>query len=476
MSAIIERLACPWSDGSPCPWRDDGGCDEGEVLSLDAARRRRGGIAHLEVMCVGISFHTAPIELREELCLEGDALSQSLARFGTERQSDPAGLRELAIVSTCNRLEFYAAAGPGTALAALREQFALATGMRDEMRAHLYELEGAEAVRHLCRVAAGLDSLVIGEAQILGQVADAYSRASAHETAGPVLSALFRSAIRAGRRARAETGIARNPATVSSVAVRLAAQALPALERAAVVVVGAGEMAAHTVAALHHRGSRDIRVVSRTREHAARLADRVGGRTLAFEHLRDALADVDVVISSTAAPHVLITRDMVEEAMRDRPERPLVIVDIALPRDVDPAAGQIPNVHLHDLDGLQRHVSQTIAERATEVPRAEAIVAEETAACVTELRRLDVAPVIGALRARTDEIRREALARAMRHFGHLEESDRARIEAFSEALLNKLLHEPMVRIRSEAGSGRAAELASAVSDLFGIGGAAGGER
>jgi glutamyl-tRNA reductase len=283
-----------------------------------------------------------------------------------------------------------------------------------------------------------------------------------------VLSSLFRSAVRAGRRARAETAIGRNPATVSSMAVRLAEDAVPELASAVVVVVGAGEMAEHAVSALRHRGVSDIRVVSRTREHAARLADEVGGLTYAFERLGEAIAVADIVITSTAAPHVVITRDMVANAMALRPGRPLVIVDIALPRDADPRASELANVHLHDLDALQRHVSASLAERAQDIPLAEGIVEEETQLFAAELRQLDMAPLISDLRARTEEIRRRALDRAMRDLSHLPEEDRVRIEAFSEALLNKLLHDPTRRLRLEAGGVRGAEYAAAVRELFAL--------
>jgi glutamyl-tRNA reductase len=213
-----------------------------------------------------------------------------------------------------------------------------------------------------------------------------------------------------------------------------------------------------------------VRIVSRTREHAAALARRVNGKTLAFEELEKALAAADIVISSTAAPHVIITREMAQQAMRGRDARPLFLIDIALPRDIDPAAASVPNVHVHDIDGLQRHVESNLAERESEIPSVERIVNDETLACVSALEQLGIAPLITDLRTHADEIRKRALSTALKTLAHLSEKDQRRIEAFSEALLNKLLHEPTTRLRTEAGTGgrRAAEYASTVRDLFGL--------
>lgn len=418
------------------------------------------------IRCVGVSFRTAPIALRERLSLAPDVVSATLARLGCGRDERPAGVSELVILSTCNRVELYAAGGGG-ATDILVELLAEGTGVdQDELRPALYVLGGDDAVRHLCRTAAGLESMVIGEPQILGQVSEAYAAALAHGAAGHAMGALFRGAIRAGRRARAETAINRNPATVSSVAVKLVSDALGDLASASVVVVGAGEMAELALAALHYRGVADVCVVSRTREHAERLSSRFGGRTEPFERLQAALDQADVVITSTSAPHHVITRGMVAAAMARRPARRLAIVDIAVPRDVEPGVAQLPNVNYCDLDDLQRHVTETLVEREAEIPRVEAIVDEEAADCAELLRQLEVQPLIADLRARTDEVRRVTLDRSRRHFAHLSESDRRSIEAFSESLVNRLFHEPMLRLRQEARNGQVAGYAMALRHLF----------
>ena len=463
--------SCPWKDAPSCPWRGNGTyVAPRDPAMLEHPRPTRAAAQPPTTLCLGVSFRTAPIAVREKLALSPSGLSAALARFGCGRDSRPEGLDELAIVATCNRLELYAAGPSGAATIETLESLLIEiTGIgADDVRDALYRHEGVDAVRHLCRVAAGLESMVLGEPQILGQVSEAYSLATAHGSCGAVLSTVFRSAIRAGRRVREETGISRNAATVSSVAVKLATETVGSLEQAVVVVVGAGEMAELAATALRQRGVHELRVVSRTREHAAELAGRIGASTVAFERLEEALHAADIVITSTAAPHVIITPEMADRAMIGREARPLVFVDIALPRDVDPAVATIANVSCFDLDHLQAYVSSTLAEREGEVPRAEKVIESEVVPCMQALRQLGIAPLIADLRTRADEIRQRALDTALKHLSHLSAADRARVEAFSEALLNKLLHEPTVRLKQEAGSERAGHYASAVRDLFGL--------
>ncbi len=420
------------------------------------------------VVCVGISFRTAPLALRERLAIPESAIETALSRFGCGDGARPSAISELVILSTCNRLELYAAGGK-QADQALFDLIEDATGVPTaEVEAAAYVLSGEDAVRHLCRTTAGLESMVIGEPQILGQVSEAFAGASAHGAAGHMMSTLFRGAIRAGRRARSETGISRNPTTVSSVAVQLAGASFPDLASAAVVVVGAGEMAELAVSALHYRGVNDISVVSRTREHAERLSTRVGGRPVPLERLQDALDGADVVITSTSAPHHVITRDMISTSMSCRPDRQMLIIDIAVPRDVDPAVETVPNVCYADLDVLERRIEAGLHERETEVPRVEAVVEEEAGHCIAALQQLDVQPLIADLRGHTDAVRRAALDNARRHFAHLGDDDRRHLEAFSQSLVNRLFHEPMQRLRQEARNGQVAGYAMAVRHLFGL--------
>ncbi len=420
------------------------------------------------LLCVGISFRTAPLALRERLAVPESAIETALSRFGCGDAARPSAISEMVVLSTCNRLELYAAGGKqaGQAVFALIEE---TTGVsRAELEPVAYVLAGDDAVRHLCRTTAGLESMVIGEPQILGQVSEAFATASAHGAAGHMMSTLFRGAIRAGRRARSETGISRNPTTVSSVAVRLAGSALADLQSASVVVVGAGEMAELAVSALHYRGVNDISVVSRTREHADRLSAHVGGRPVPLERLQDALDGADVVISSTSAPHHVITRDMISTSMSLRPDRPMLLIDIAVPRDIDPEVRTVPNVTYTDLDVLEQRIEEGLHEREAEVPRVEAVVEEEARQCIAALQQLDVQPLIADLRGHTDAVRRAALDRARRQFAHLGDDDRRHIEAFSESLVNRLFHEPMQRLRQEARNGQVAGYAMAVRHLFGL--------
>ncbi len=313
------------------------------------------------LLCLGLSHRTAPIALRERLHYSADTLKDTLNRH--------VGLQELVILSTCNRLELYAVAQTEDfdSLIALIED---TSGVpRPNFDSHLYCCySGADTVPHLFRVAAGLDSLILGEPQILGQVTHAYEAARKQSTTGPILSALFRSAIRTGKRARAETAISRNPASSSSVAARLAQNVVPNLGNAQVLIIGAGEMAELAIEALRSRGVKRISVISRTLERAEQLAARWGGQALTFDNLIETLVSADIVISSTSAPHFIITPDKARAAMNHRPHRPLVCIDIAVPRDVAPDVTDIPNVHCYDVDYLKAQFDGAISEREQEVP------------------------------------------------------------------------------------------------------------
>jgi glutamyl-tRNA reductase len=428
----------------------------------------------MQILCLGLSHRTAPVELRERLDFPAPALKPALARFGCGRDSHPNSITEFAILPTCNRLELYALAPNDTdhqrdLFAALIDFLVETRGVPAvEFEPHLYRHAGSEAVEHLCRVASGLDSMILGEPQILGQVAEAYQNAYRAGAVGPVLSALFRTAIRAGKRARTETAISRNPASISSVAVRLAEQVVGELAGRQVLVVGAGEMGELAVEALRARGVRQIAVVNRTRQRAVELAERWGGEALSFEHLTKAIQGADIVIASTGAPHTIINPAIVRDAVMNRMERPLVLIDIAVPRDVHPDVCEIPNVHLFDIDHLHSRLEGAIAERQNEIPRVEAIAAEEVTAFESWLRSVDILPVITALRAKAESIRQRELARTLRRLPDLDPRVREHIEHLSESLINKLLHEPTLRLRAEAGNGQATEYAQTVRHLFGL--------
>ena len=433
----------------------------------------------MQIICLGLSHHTAPVELRERLAYSHAALQAALARCGCGRDAHLQGVAELVILSTCNRLELYAAVSGLRGSAEEAEESVLFSPLLSfiaetrslpvaEFEAHLYHHEGREAVEHLCRVAAGLDSMILGEPQVLGQVTEAYQAALGHGAIGPVLSVLFRTAIHAGKRARTETAISRNPSTVGSVAVKLAGAVVGDLASAHVLILGAGEMAELAVEALRARGASRIAVVSRTHDRAVQLAQRWGAQSLTFEQLVDALAAADIVIASTTAPHVLVTPDLARAAIAHRPERPLIFIDIAVPRNVDPDVSRLSNVHCYDIDDLQSRLNGALAEREREIPRVEALVAEEASAFMNWLRGLDIASLVAELRAKADALRRAEVEKTLRHLPRLDEMERQRIETLTESLVNKLLHAPTLRLKAEVGNGHAAEYAAAARYLFAL--------
>ncbi len=422
----------------------------------------------MPVVCLGLNHKTAPLHLREQLAFSADQARAALARLGCGPQA--GGLRELVVLSTCNRMELYAHAAEGEAATVREALFALleaAHGLSlQAQHGHFYWLRDLDAARHLFRVAAGLDSLVIGEPQILGQVTQALELARGQGAVGPLLERLFQQAIHTGKRARSETRISHNPASVASLAAAQAQRAVGALSAAQVVVLGAGEMAELAVEALRKRGAERVLVVNRTLARARQLAERWGGEAATFEQLEEALQRADVLISSTGAPHTLVHVDMAARALWPRPHRPLVVVDIAVPRDVDPAVGQLPNVHLYDMDSLNRHLQDSLAERRREAPRVEAIVAEELETFAAWLRSLEVLPLIAEWSARAEALRQAEVEKTLRRLPGLSAEEQARIEKMSRALVKKLLAPALRQLRLEAGGPQAAEYASVVRRLF----------
>ncbi|HJQ14361.1 MAG TPA: glutamyl-tRNA reductase, partial [Anaerolineales bacterium] len=329
----------------------------------------------MHIISIGLNHTSAPVALRERLAFDEDQIRISLSRYGCGQLKN--SLAELVVLSTCNRVEFYAVSDR-SAFATLESVLSDARGVPvEEFCPYLYRCEDMEAARHLFDVAAGLDSLVIGESQILGQITRALELARGQNASGSILNRLFQAAIHAGKRVRSETSIGRSPASVSSLAATVAEKTLGQIQTSSVVVLGAGEMAEWTVEALRKRGAKKIRVVNRTLERSHALADRWGAESATFESLRDSLLEADVLISSTGAPHFVVSAQMVADVMGTRLHRPLVLIDIAVPRDIDPAAGNIPNVKLFDIDGLNARVEDSITRRMEEVPRVRQILGEE---------------------------------------------------------------------------------------------------
>jgi glutamyl-tRNA reductase len=379
---------------------------------------------------------------------------------------------EHAVLSTCYRVELYACLAAGVD-DARDELIDVLAGAHEVERAslvdHLYVHAGEDVARHLARVAAGLDSLVLGEAEILGQVGDAFEEARVARTVGPVLSLLFRSVVTAGRRARAETSIGANPATASSMALSLAEGVLGDLRSRRALVIGAGRIGLQTLKAAAGRSIAELAVANRTRERAVETGARFGASAYGLDELTDALAWADVAVSATSAEAPVVCVELVTAALARRPERPLVVVDLAVPADVERDVADVPGVRLFDVDDLRAGLDGALASRLREVPKVEAIVEEEVAAFGRRYRELEVEPLVAALRRRAESIRERELERTLRRAGELDEATAQQVEHLSRALVKKLLHEPTVRLRERAGTGDADELVEAVRELFDLG-------
>jgi glutamyl-tRNA reductase len=422
----------------------------------------------MHIHCLGLNHETADIGLRERLAFSEEKIKASLSRLGCGSGSQPDSVTEMVILSTCNRVEIYAVA-PRVDFGALEDFLSEVQGVpRQEFSPHLYRYIDQHAIEHLFRVAAGLDSLVLGEPQILGQVMNAFELARGQDSAGPVISRLFQSALHTGKRARSETAISHNPASISSVAIRLAEQVVMDLPAAQVTVVGAGEMAELAVESLRKRGVTRIQVVNRTLARALDLAQKWGGEALTFEKLPEAMQQADILITSTGAPHTLIYADAVRAAMQARQARPLVIIDIAVPRDVDVEVKEIFGVSLFDIDMLHRQLESSLARREQEVPFVEKILDEERMDFMSYLHTLDVVPLIAEMRQQAEAIRQAELEKTLRRLPDLTPAERQRLEALTQALVKKILHQPITCLRAEAGTPLAADYAATARTLFGL--------
>lgn len=425
----------------------------------------------MPVVCLGVAHHSAPLAVREQFAFSDGARHELLTALA-ERVA-PMGITELALLATCNRTELYAAQGDATHRfrnlpAALPRLLAELRGLPlGLLQRHAYGRIDTEAVRHLCRVAAGLESMVIGESEILGQVGGAQQAAQAAGTFGPVLRALFDTAIRAGRRARAETGIARSSVSVASEAVRMVRAAGIDLPRADVLLVGTGKVGRLSAQALRDQGVRTLTVISRTSATADELAGRHGARALPWHALESALRTADVVFTGTGAPHAVLTRELVASALVGRPAgRPLLLVDLAVPRDVEPAVRALPGVAVRDLDDVQQRVAVNIDERRREVPAVEAIIAEEVGHFADWCCGVELKPVLAALVAHGEAERHRAMERAVARHGHVISRDA--LDAVTRQLVGRLLHTPLRRLREESDPVRREQQAELVRELFGL--------
>lgn len=421
------------------------------------------------LLMVGVNYRSAPLAAREKLHFSAQALPAALAHIADRYVSSSSGGEpaELALLSTCNRTEVYAWAGAPQAASAAIAAFLNETagaGSPDSLNEHLEFFHDEAAAGRLMRVAAGLDSLVAGENEILGQVKDAYTLALQANACGPVLSALFRQAIQCGKRARSETEIGCLQRSVATVVVDLAKELAPNLGQRCALLIGAGKISAMTARALAKAGLRFILVTNRTFDRAQKLAAVYGGRAVHFDALPQSLAAADIVICSTGAPHIVLHAEAVMTAMQQRPRRPLLVADLAVPRDADPQIAAIPNVRLVDIDGLQETALQhPLAAAVHEC--VECIIAEETFAFQSWLRGRRQAAVIRQLTAKADGICTEQVQKTAHRLGIEDSNQQAALQTMATAIARQIMHAPIAYIKNNQDDG---EFDTLIREMFGI--------
>ncbi len=401
----------------------------------------------MHLTLVGLSHKTAPIEIREKLTFPAERQEEALA-FLTANPD----VTEAVIVSTCNRTEIYAVTGtdsdgPGAVIDFLVDYHGFD---RHELVRYLYVSEGEAVVRHLFRVVASLDSMVIGEAQILGQIKEAYEHGFEFNGTGRIFNKLFRQSFEVGKRVRNETAIGEAAVSISYAAVELAKKVFDRLEGRVVLVLGAGKMSELTAKHLLSSGVAKVLVANRTHARARALAGRFCGEAVEYERLFDRMREVDIVISSTAATEYVVTKSQIHEVMRGRHGKPLFFIDIAVPRDIDPAVNDLDDVFLYDIDSLSGVVESNLEDRMREAERAEHIIAEEIVGFERWLESMEVVPTVAAIRAKAELVRQAELEKALKRLGGLSEKEIATVEALTSSIVNKMLHGPTNRLKSVA--------------------------
>jgi glutamyl-tRNA reductase len=417
----------------------------------------------MQLTVVGLSHKTAPIEIREKLTFPAAGMGDALAAL-----TAADAVSEALILSTCNRTEIYAVGADDVSTDAVIDFLCTYHGLeRHDLVRYLYEAEGHAAVKHLFRVVSSLDSMVVGEAQVLHQVKEAYDLACEAGTTRRVFHKLFRQSFEVGKRVRTETAIGEAAVSISYAAVELAKKVFDTLAGRTILVVGAGKMSELTAKHLVSQGVKQVLVANRTYERAVELAEKFEGTPIPYETLFERMHEADIVISSTSAPGYVIGKAEVAGAMRGRRD-PLFLIDIALPRDIDPAANDLPNVFVYDIDDLNGVVSSNLEERMHEAERAEVIIGEELSAFESWLETMEVVPTIAAIRANAEVMRKEELAKAVKRLDGLSEADRATIEALSQSIVNKMLHVPTAVLKSSAAETDGYTYVDAARRLYGL--------
>jgi glutamyl-tRNA reductase len=416
----------------------------------------------MAIIVAGISHRGAALPIREKIAFRPAELLATLARLRAA-----SGVREGVLLSTCNRTEFYLVEGEGDAAPAVWQL--LSERLGEEASSYGYVRRDRDAISHLFHVASGLDSMVLGEAQIHGQARDAW--AACRSECSAVLNRLFQTSLLVAGRVRSETGIGRGAASVSSAALQLARQIFGSLAGRRAMVLGAGEMAELALECLVNEGVRAAIVANRTFERAQELAARHGAVAMHYDQCWTSLQEVDVLLCSTASPRPVVTLDRVRPAVTGRRDRPLCILDIAMPRDVEASVGSLDNVFLYDLDDLRAVVTTNLERRRDELPTAEELIASETERFWEWFTGLAAVPVLTQFRGEMEQLREREVTAALRQLDHLSPADRAAVEQLSRTLMNKFLHGPTVRLRAAAANGRGLGIIDAVRYLFGLDGA-----
>ncbi|MBI5410003.1 MAG: glutamyl-tRNA reductase [Nitrospirae bacterium] len=417
----------------------------------------------MDILAIGLNHKTAPIEVREKIAFDGPKLEEAINILKGSRV-----VKESIILSTCNRVEIYAGVSdPDSGVEGIKGFLSdFHKVQKDLLDKSLYIHKGPEAIRHMYRVASSLDSMVVGEPQILGQLKDAYDAALKNKTTGIILNKLMRKSVSVAKRIRTETKIAESAVSISFAAVELARKIFDDLPTKSFMLIGAGEMAELAARHLINNGVRDVMVTNRTMARAEELALEFHGKVVPFENFARELLHTDIVLCSTGAPRYILVKDQVHKIMKERKQKQMFIIDISVPRNIDPKINDLDNVYLYDVDSLQGIVDTNVQERAKEAEKAEKIVDEEIGAFLKWQASLDATPTIVALRSKAEAIRKEELEKVLKKLGPLEEEKIKAIEYLTASIVNKLIHPPTAALKEE--NDNRDELIAAVKKLYGL--------